>query len=246
MQRLKLVLIGSSLLFGATAFAQGDPAPAGGDTTAAGGATAGGDATVGAGGAATTPAVGATGNGAAAATTPAPKLWVGGGLEIAPIGTISVSAGGQSADFGTDTGLFGVDVVALYAVHPMVSVGIAPRYLLNIKGGNGSGDSASMYDIRAVGAVHKEVAPKIQALGMLGLGYASISVPDQGGMSVPSPAGLTVSVNAGAGYAIGPKLMATALLGYELGFQSASQGGVSADEHFNHFSIGVGVMAAVM
>jgi hypothetical protein len=103
-----------------------------------------------------------------------------------------------------------------------------------------------MFDIRAVAAVHKEVAPKITALGMLGLGYASISVPDQGGMSIPSPAGLTISAHAGAGYAIGPKLMATALLGYELGLESASEGGQSVDYHFNFFSFGVGIMAAVM
>lgn len=54
-QGLKLALIGSSLLFTAPAFAQGDPAPAGGDATTP---AAGGDAT--AGGAATTPTVGAT------------------------------------------------------------------------------------------------------------------------------------------------------------------------------------------
>jgi hypothetical protein len=234
---VKLLLIGSSLLFATPVFAQGD-----GDATGVGAGSAApaptGDATA---GGATTPAVDATGTGAAAATAPAPKLWIGGGLEIAPIGTVSVSAGGQSADFGTDTGLFGIDVVALYAVHPMISVGLAPRYLLNIKGG-GATDSATMYDIRAVGAAHKEVAPKITALGMLGLGYASISPP----MDAPSASGLTVSVNAGAGYSLSPKLMATALLGYELGFQSASQGGQSADEHFNYFSLTFGIMAAVM
>jgi hypothetical protein len=69
---VKLLLIGSSLLFAAPVFAQGDgdatgagagsAAPAGGDATAAGG-----DAT--AGGAATTPAVGATGDAAAGTST---------------------------------------------------------------------------------------------------------------------------------------------------------------------------------
>jgi hypothetical protein len=237
---VKLLLIGSSLLFAAPVFAQGD-----GDATGAGTGSAeapapaptGTDAT--AGGAAT-PAVGA-----ATTAAPAPKLWIGGGLELEPNGSITASAGGQSASIGTDTGQFGIDVMALYAVHPMVSVGIAPRYLLNIHAGDG-GDSAKMFDIRAVAAVHKEVAPKITALGMLGLGYASISVPDQGGMSIPSPAGLTISAHAGAGYAIGPKLMATALLGYELGLESASEGGQSVDYHFNFFSFGVGIMAAVM
>jgi hypothetical protein len=234
---VKLLLIGSSLLFAAPVFAQGDTTGAG-DGSAAAPAPTGTDPTA---GGATTPAVGATGTGVAATTAPAPKLWIGGGLELEPIGSISVSAGGQSASIGTDTGQFGIDVMALYAVHPMVSVGIAPRYLLNIHAGDG-GDSAKMYDIRAVAAVHKEVAPKITALGMLGLGYASISPP----MDAPSASGLTVSAHAGAGYAIGPKLMATALLGYELGFQSVSQNGQSADEHFNFFSFGVGIMAAVM
>jgi len=242
-QGVKVLLIGTGLLFATPVFAQGDGDATGG-AGAGSAAPAGGDATA---GGATTPAVGATGTGDAAATTaPAPKLWVGGGLEMEPIGTVSASAGGQSIDVGTNTGQFGIDLVGLYAVHPMVSVGLAPRYLLNINGGNGNSDSARMYDIRAVAAVHKEVAPKITALGMAGLGYASISVPDQMGMSQPSPSGLTVSVHAGAGYALGPKLMATAMLGYELGFESASAGGQSVDYKFNFFSIGLGIMAAVM
>ena len=64
MQRLKLLLIGTGLVFAAPAFAQGD-----GDASGAGGgsAAAGGDATVGAGGGATTPTVAANADAGAAA-----------------------------------------------------------------------------------------------------------------------------------------------------------------------------------
>jgi len=225
------------LLASAPAFADdpgaGAPPPA--PDPAAGGAGASAGAGAGA----------ATGGAVAADAAVMPKLWIGGGLELHPIGTISVSAGGQSADFGTDTTVYGLDVVALYAVTPLISVGVAPRYIMGIKGGNAT-DSATMYDLRAVGAVGKDVAPKIHAFGGAGLGYASISIPDQGGMSQPSPSGLTLSFMGGAGYAVSPKLMVTAMLSYELGFESVSVGGQSADEKFNFLSFGVGILAGVM
>ena len=186
-----------------------------------------------------------TAGGAVAAEAPMPKLWIGGGLELHPIGTVSFSGGGISADQGTDTGVFGLDVVALYHVTPLIAVGLAPRYILNIKGGNAT-DSAKMYDIRAVGAVGKDVAPKIHAFGGAGLGYASISPPDMNGMSSPSASGMTLSFFGGVGYALSPKLLATAQLSYELGFESVSVGGQSADEKFNYLSFGVGVLAAIM
>jgi hypothetical protein len=236
MNKAKVLFIGAGLLLASgTAFADGGdppaPPPAGGDASGGAGAGAGAGAAVGAG-AGTTEA------------GPAPKIWVGGGLEMLPIGTVSVSAGGQSQDQGTDTGVFGLNIMALYQVHPMVAVGLAPRYIFNIKGG-GSPDSASMYDIRAVAVAGKEVAPKIHASGMLGLGYASITLPDMGGVSSPSPAGLTLSFGAMLGYAVSPKLQATASLSYELGFEGVSVMGVDASEHFNHAIFGVGILAAI-
>jgi hypothetical protein len=230
------MFIAAGLLLGAAPAFADDPgagAPAAPDPNAGGAGAAAGAST------------GAAAGAGVAAEAPAPKLWIGGGLEMHPVGTVSFSAGGVSGDAGTDTGVFGVDVVALYRVHPMVMVGLAPRYILNIKGGNAT-DSAKMLDIRAVAAVGKDVAPKIHAFGMVGLGYASISVPDQMGMSSPSPAGLTASFAGGAGYALGPKLMATAMLSYELGFESVSVGGQSADYKYNYLSFGVGILAAVM
>jgi hypothetical protein len=190
-----------------------------------------------------TPAASSAAPAATAAAGPATKLWVGGGLELVPIGTVSGSNG--IPDQGTDTGLYGIDVTALYVVHPMVAVGLAPRYLLNMKS-SGQTDSSSMYDIRVVGVAHKELAPKISGFGLLGLGYASISLPSSMGMSPPSPAGMTLSLEAGAGYAITPKLIGTFGLGYEFGFESASVQGMNFDSKFNHLSISLGILAGVM
>ena len=228
------------LLASAPAFADDPGAPAPPPAGGGGDATAGGTATAGGAGA------GAAAGGAVTAEVAPPKLWVGGGVSINPIGTISAGGGGQTVDVGTDTGVFGIDALALYSVTPLISVGVAPRYLLNIKGGNGNGDSAKMYDIRAVGAVHKELAPKIMGFGGAGLGYASISIPDQMGMSVPSASGMTLSFFGGAGFALGPKLALTGTLSYELGFESVSVGGQSADEKYNFLSFSVGILAGVM
>lgn len=232
MKNAKVLFIGASLLFATgTAFADGDPAGGTPPDPNAGGAGAGAGAGVATGGAPAAPG----------AEAPAPKIWIGGGLELSPVG--SVDNGMASAD--TDI-FYGVDIVALYSVTPMVAVGVAPRYLLNIKGKDQQGgDSASMYDIRAVGVFHKEVASKISLMGMGGVGYASISIPDQGGVSIPAPAGLTLSFAGGAGYALSPKLVATAMLSYELGFQSVDVGGQSADYKFNHLAIGLGIIAGI-
>lgn len=225
-------LVLSGLLFAAApAFAQDATPPAGGDATPAAAPAAAPAATPAASSSTPGPATGAM-----------PKLWIGGGLELAPQGSISGSSG---PSVGTDTGVYGIDVMALYSVHPLIAVGLAPRYLLNITAG-GSSQSASMYDIRAVGVVHKEVKPKINVMGLVGLGYSGISLPSMQGVSIPNPAGMTLSFGAGAAYSISPKLLGTASLQYELGFQSASAGGQSADFKFNYLSINLGVLFGAM
>lgn len=217
-------LVLSGLLFAAVpAFAQDATPPAGGDASTAPAA------------APTTPA--ASSSTTAPATGPMPKLWIGGGLQLAPQGSLSVSVpGAGSGSIGTDTGAYGIDVMALYAVHPMIDVGLAPRYILNITAG-GSSDSASMYDIRAVGVIHKEIKPKLSVFGLAGVGYASISPP-----MGDSAAGATVSFGAGAGYSLAAKLIGTVSLQYELGFESVN----SADEKFNFLSINLGVLYGAM
>jgi opacity protein-like surface antigen len=225
-------LIGAALLLAAVPAFADDPAP----DPNAGGAPAGAPA----GGA--TPSGGSTAAGGGVAETTPPKFTLGGGLELSPTGSINPPSPAQSIGTGL---AYGVDVTALYAVHPMIAVGVAPRYVMGIKASNppagASTDSASMIDLRAVVAVHKDLKPKVSLFGYGGLGYAMIKAPSGG----TDANGLDISFGAGAGYQLAPKLVGTVGVGYEIGLEKESMMGMDFDAGWNHLMINLGVMYAL-
>jgi hypothetical protein len=168
---------------------------------------------------------------------------VGAAFELLPIGSLSTTVHGLpvadgSSSAGTNTGIVAVDVKALYAIHPLIAVGIAPRYVFNIAAGGSA--STTMFDPRVVGVIHKDVAPKLGVFGVLGLGYATIASVES---DFPNTSGVTLSLGAGASYQLLPKLLGTLSVEYEFGFESGS---ANYDFSFNQLFISLGVLAGIL
>lgn len=191
---------------------------------------------------------GPTGPAGPGATAPAQagQVWLGGALELTGAGSVSGSDGmGGTASIDLDSA-FGVMGTFDYQVNEMITLRAMPRYITNIKpSGDTGGDSASAFDLRGGGTVGKEVSPGTRLYGIGALGYAQVSFPSSGGSSIPDATGLTVSVGGGASYAMNPKLRLVVELVYELGFESVSANGASADFKVNWLEFAGGIQFAL-
>jgi hypothetical protein len=178
------------------------------------------------------------------ATTPATtvpgQIWVGAAAQLASPSSDGIQ-GQSKVDFDAAYALM---ATADYQLNNLISLRAMPRYVLHLKDAQ-SMDSSSAYDLRVGATVGKDVMPKIRAYGLAALGYSSISFASQGGGSSQSASGATLTIGAGGTYAIGPKMRLYAEAAYELGFQSISEGGQTADYKVNFLDFGAGLQIAV-
>ncbi len=187
-------------------------------------------------GASTTTAAGTT------TATDEHKLWLGGAVELLPSGSVTQSSGGNEISVGLNTA-FAFGALVEYRLSSLISIALAPRYILNVKA---SSDPASsgMLDIRARVAAAHPVAPRIRAYGFGALGYAFIFLPVMGS-EVITPSGLTLTFGGGASYVLGPRLQLSAELGYEIGFETATYSGGSAGFGVNYLHVSGGIAVAL-
>jgi len=168
----------------------------------------------------------------------ASKLRLGLNVVPMPFGTLKYSALGLSGSSDTKFAI-GAFPFFDYLFTPNLFGGIAVQYTFNIKSKDQtSGDASKQLDImlRLGGGTY--VADHVQVYGYLSPGYSIIMVPSAAGTN--NPKGFMLGVHAGAMYDVTPGAFLNLELGYQFGFQSVSQGGVSADFKSNFGQIGLG------
>jgi len=137
---------------------------------------------------------------------------------------------------------YGVGITAGYAVIPGLTVGIAPQVIFHLIGDNGSGDSATEYDLMVRIAYAYTVIPKLSVGVEVLPGYSIIAIPSslKEGTSFDNPKGFVMAFGAGAAYDVTDMFFANVGIGYQIGFQSTSIMGTSEDIKTSFLRILVG------
>ena len=163
------------------------------------------------------------------------------GINILPmaLGKFTTSAGGQSAT-GDAAFAYGVGLSAGYNVIPGLSIGIAPQFILNVKGKD-ENDSGKEYDLMLRVAYAYTVAPKFSVLAEVLPGYSIIAPPSSAG--IDKPKGLVLAGGIGAAYDVTDQVFVNLGVGYQMGFQKVSVLGTYVDvkTKFLRIAIGAGV-----
>ena len=173
---------------------------------------------------------------------------VGADFEVMPSGTIEGSAFGFSGTASATTA-YGVGLTFENQVNELVSVGLAPRFVFNVKGENDNGDSSNQIDLRARVAIGHDLIPKMRVYGFGEPGYSIIFPPNNPNGGNVHPNGFVIAAGGGLSFELSPTVRAVFELGYQWGFQSwsYSNGGIntSGDLKDSYLQLGFGLAAAV-
>ena len=183
------------------------------------------------------------------------KGWAAADFELLPSGSIEANfVGGNTTTVSTDTA-YGIGIVAENELNPMVTVGLAPRYIFNVIDKNSNGDAAKELDLRARVTAGAMLIPKLRVYGFAEPGYSIIFLPDTVRINNETvhPNGFVIGAGGGARFALSSSLSAVFELGYQWGFQSWSWTGtvlgtqvtVNGDDKVNYLQLGFGLAAAV-
>jgi len=168
-------------------------------------------------------------------------------FELLPAGSAAMSAGGVSVS--TDTAVaYGVTAMLDYAVTPYLSIGIAPRLVLNVKsdssdGMNGAVSAGKEIDLRARVVGHVPVAPRVEAYASLAPGYAFLTGGDDG---TNNPSGFAIAGAVGMTYDLTPRMFVGAEIGYQRAFTTTEVSvlgqkmDVDLDLSYMHIGFGAG------
>ena len=170
-----------------------------------------------------------------------PSAQLGVMFEMMPNGSIATSSDNGSSDLTTDTA-FAVAVAPYLDVPvgtPYFTVGFSPQILLGVKGSGGDTQSATEYDLRARLTLRDPVSPQGTVYFRFSPGYSIVSIPNLD-PALSNPKGAVFDFSLGTELSVGPKLVFVFDLGYQLGLQSASDAGSTADFHTRYLHVGVG------
>jgi len=166
---------------------------------------------------------------------------LGGAVQLLPVGSITAAAGGDSETTDADTAV-GLSGFVEFGLGPNLSIGLAPRLLLNVKGESGT-ESAEQLDLAvrlvagtAVGTGNTRV------YGFIAPGYSVLFIPDWPD-GISNPAGLILGFGGGLAFKVQPGLELTTEIGYQLGFQSVTEMGETLDLTTKFLHLGFGVLA---
>jgi hypothetical protein len=178
------------------------------------------------------------GLGVAETTTPQ-KGRLGVQLELVPTGTLKVKGTGVDQTY-TAAFTAGIGGTFDYDVTPNLSIGLAPRFIFGVinKDAPSGADSSSELDLRARFTAHFPVNPKVAVYGFAAPGYSVILQPNDS--PVDNPSGFVLGLGGGLTVDVAPNLYLAGELGYQLGFQSVTYMGQSADVTTDLMSISVG------
>jgi hypothetical protein len=179
---------------------------------------------------------------APAARADEPAMSVTVNAQLMPVGTLGtdVTFGGSTLSNSPDAAVaFAFAAAFDYRFHPNFSVGIAPRYVLNVNAKDASADQASTeLDFLLHLTALLEVIPGIEIFAQVSPGYSFLRFPP--GAATDDPAGPVLDFAAGVHYALIPMLFVQAGLGYQLGSQSTKVSSLTLTMHPNYFHLELG------
>jgi hypothetical protein len=165
-------------------------------------------------------------------------------IEVVPSGEFRFEANGEEEDSADLETAYGIGAQFDYWVTEQISIGFAPRYILNIIPENEEGDSATQIDLAVRAQYNHVVDPQMTGFAFVAPGYSIVKLPEEA-EGFDDPAGLVLGFGVGGRYALDEKLFLQGELGYQLGYQGTevSFGGESIDVTFatNLLHLGVGV-----
>lgn len=176
----------------------------------------------------------------------APAVASAGGLtgaaqvQLLPVGTLAFEAGGMDDSESTEVA-FAIGGQIDYWVNENISVGFAPRYILNIKP-DGAEDTATQLDLGARVQYNAPVNPQTKAFGFVSPGYSMLMLPDAAGDI--SPKGFILGFGGGVRYGMNDKMFVQGEAGYTLGFQGGTEQDIDYTFKTNFLHIGVGIGSA--
>jgi len=179
--------------------------------------------------------------GAAAGDAAVPKLSVAAQVEMLPTGSGKTTVNGASMSQDTAVA-YGVTAMFDYAINPYLSVGVAPRLVLNVKPSDAAAgvDANRELDLRARIAGHLPVRPGLDVYAAAMPGY-SIVMSSQDGVN--SATGFALAGALGATYNVTPNMFVGAEVGYQRAFTSQDQTvlgqKVSADLDLSYMHVGI-------
>jgi opacity protein-like surface antigen len=173
------------------------------------------------------------------------KLSASAQFELLPVGSGKVTVNGDSMSQDTAVA-YGITAMFDYAINPYLSVGVAPRLMLNVKASDApegeSGDKE--LDLRARITGHLPVAPGLDVYASLMPGY-SIGLASEQGMDNVNGFGLGGAV--GATYNLTPLMFVGAEVGYQRAFFSQDltivDQKITADTTLSYLHVGLGAGA---
>lgn len=171
------------------------------------------------------------------ATAVAPKMRVGAQVELLPTGTVDASAGGL--DLSNDTALaYGVSATFDYAVLPYLSIGVAPRFVMNVKPDSEMDvDSGNQIDLRARLVGHYPVARGVEIYAAVTPGYTILTSGEDG---ADAAKGFAIGGAAGLTYDLSPKMFVSGEVGYQRAFASVEENGANVDLDVSFLHVGLG------
>jgi outer membrane protein W len=166
-------------------------------------------------------------------------------FELLPTGSGKTSAGGLSMTQDTAVA-YGISAAFNYAITPNISIGVAPRLVLNVKPKTDSStntDSNKEIDLRAQLQGHLPLMPGLEAFASIYPGYTIVTSSTDG---IDSATGFAIGGALGLNYDVSPKLFIGGEVGYQRAFTSTtiSALGQSADQKLDlsylHIGLGAG------
>jgi len=163
-------------------------------------------------------------------------------VEMLPVGSGKVTVGGDSTSNDTAVA-YGITGMFDYAVTPYLSVGVAPRVVLNSKSKDApaSEDASKEIDLRARIMGHVPVWQRLEVYASVMPGYTIVTSTQDG---QDSATGFAIGGAAGASYDVSPTVFVAAEVGYQRAFTSATLTAagqmVSADLDLSYMHVGLG------
>ena len=164
-----------------------------------------------------------------------------GSLNLFPLGTFRAEFGDGSDSEPTQFA-YGIGAQVDYHVTSNISIGLAPRYTLNVIPDNAdpNDDAATQLDLLVRAQYNHAVSPQLIAFGFLAPGYSIIMLPDDQG-DFDNPAGLVIGFGAGGRYMINGSMFVQGELGYQVGFHGVTVMGMDLTFATNYLHIGAGI-----
>jgi opacity protein-like surface antigen len=169
------------------------------------------------------------------------KMRVEAQFELLPLGSAKTTVGAMSASNDTAVA-YGISGAFDYAVMPYLSIGVAPRLVLNVKPSDSQGDSSDKeIDLRARVHAHVPVTPGVELFASIYPGYTIVTSSMDG---IDNSTGFAIGGAVGATYDVSPKLFIGGEVGYQRAFTStkisAAGQSVTGDLDVSYMHIGLG------